>query len=55
MNIADYFPSVVLELLQKLKGFEDVAAPIHFPNYDPRSNPKNHAGVWKPWAADERN
>ena len=51
VNIADYFPSIVLDLLQKIKKFDDTSAPIYFPAYDEAADPKHHAGCWKPWRA----
>ena len=34
VNLANYFPSVVINLLKMLKDFDDHSAPIDFPNYD---------------------
>ena len=53
VNVADYFPSIVLEGLKKLKNFDDNSAPIIFPDYDRAADPSHHAGCWKPWKPDD--
>ena len=41
--------AIVIELLTKLKAFNDFSVPARYPQDDPNCNPANLGGAWRPW------
>lgn len=48
-DLSNKYPEVVMDLLNKMAGYNKTAVPCRYPEYDPKSNPELHGGVWGPW------
>ena len=48
-ELSDRFPDIVERLLHRLNYYQKNAAPINFPDNDPKCDP-GPTGAWGPWA-----
>lgn len=48
-NIADVYPDIVKQMLQRLEEYNSTMIPPANKPVDPNANPALHGGDWKPW------
>lgn len=49
INLAQKYPDIVKNLLQRLSYYNSTAVPPYYPKSDPNCDPKLHNGFWSPW------
>ncbi|XP_060791274.1 arylsulfatase I [Neoarius graeffei] len=52
-DLAENRPEVVKKLLQRLAFYNSTATAVRYPPDDPRADPQNNGGAWRPWVKDE--
>ncbi|KAK3524232.1 hypothetical protein QTP70_023597, partial [Hemibagrus guttatus] len=52
-DLTENRPDVVKKLLRRLAFYNSTATAVRYPPDDPRANPQNNGGAWRPWVKDE--